>query len=75
VLRRALAGVERIGEGKPLALGQRSHRLVLGHANRHQQPPATGQSPSLLAHQQITHLHAVGLPWTAQDHVGDRQVA
>jgi hypothetical protein len=61
--------------GQSLPLRECADLLVLRHAQRHEQPPAAGPPPALLAHQQITDRHAVSLPGAAHDDIRCREVA
>jgi hypothetical protein len=62
-------------EGAPLAVGHRPHGLRLGHGELGEELAAAALSPAALAHQQVDHGHAVGLPGTVEDHLRDADLA
>ena len=73
-----IAGLARLrrehgGERLALARGERADLLVLGQAEREQQPPAAGAAPAPLAHQQVADLHARRLPRAVEHDLGRRQ--
>src|SRR2546425_7484749 len=70
-----LSGAEHRRERVALSVGHRPDGLLLGHGEPGEELVAAGLTPAALAHQQVGHGHALRLPRTVDDHLGDVDLA
>src|SRR5437762_9673361 len=66
-----LSGAEHRREHVALSVCHRPDGLPLGDGELGEEPVAAGLTPSALAHQQVGDRHALRLPGTVDDHLGD----